>query len=111
MGLDALEALEEIDVEIGAAELAVGDPLEADVLLRADDLADAFVLDRVKVFRGKAAGGEFLPRLLQAFGSQETADMVGAERRTGHGFLPKRDAKKRMPVFRNNLAFSEDSKA
>ena len=75
-------------MEIGAAELAVGDPLEAHVLLGAHDLADAFVLDRVQVLRRKAAGGEFLPRLLQALGSQKTADMVGAKRRTGHGAPP-----------------------
>ena len=35
MGLDAGKLFEKIDVEIGAAEFAVGDPLEADVLLRA----------------------------------------------------------------------------
>ena len=61
MRLDALEPLEEIDMEIGAAELAVGDALEADVLLRAHDLADALVLDRVQFVRRKAAGGEFAP--------------------------------------------------
>ncbi len=88
VGLDALEPLEKIHMEISAAELAVGDPLEADVLLRAHDLADAFVLDCMQVFRREAAGGEFLPRLPQALGTQEAADVVGAERRTGHGLLP-----------------------
>ena len=33
MRLDAVELLEEVDVEIGAAEFAVGDPLQADLLL------------------------------------------------------------------------------
>ena len=32
--LDAVELLEEVDVEIGAAELAVGDALQAEVLLQ-----------------------------------------------------------------------------
>ena len=84
MGLDALEPLEEIDVEIGAAELAIGDRLEADVLLSADDLANARVLERVQIHGRKLAGREFFARRLEALGSQEAADMVGAERRTGH---------------------------
>ena len=45
VGLDAAELLEEVDVEVGAAELAVGDALEADVLLELDDLGDRLVLD------------------------------------------------------------------
>ena len=93
MGLDALEPLEEIDVEIGAAELAIGDRLEADILLGADDLANAFVLERMQVLGRKLAGGEFLARRLEALGSEEAADMIGAERRTGHRFPPGRYGK------------------
>ena len=89
MGLDAFQALEEIDVKKGAAELAVGDPLQAHVLLRAHDLADALVLDRVKIARRQSAAGEPLARLSQTLGPKITADMVGAERRTGHRFLPR----------------------
>ena len=44
--LDAVELLEEVDVEEGAPELAVGDALEADLLLAAHHLADGVVLDR-----------------------------------------------------------------
>ena len=88
VGFDALEPLEEIDVEIGAAKLAVGDSLQAHVLLGAHDLADACVLDRVQVGGRKLAGREFLARLAQALGPQEAPDMIGAKRRTGHGFLP-----------------------
>src|SRR3546814_3820423 len=40
---DAVEALQEIDMEEGAAELAVGDALEPDVLLALRHLADAVV--------------------------------------------------------------------
>ena len=40
VGLHAAELLEEIDVEVGAAELAVGDALQADVFLELDDLGD-----------------------------------------------------------------------
>ena len=88
MGLHALEALEEIDVKVGAAELAVGDPLQADVLLSMHDLADAFVLDRVQVGRREPARGEALTRFSQSLGAKKAADVVGAERRTGHGLLP-----------------------
>ena len=90
MGLDALEPLEEIDVKEGAAELAVGDPLQAHVLLGVHDLADAFVLDRVQVGRREAARGETLARFPEPLRAKKAADVVGAERRTGHGLLPQR---------------------
>src|SRR4051812_2088427 len=45
IGLDAVELAEEIVVPEGAAELAVGDRFEADLLLPADDLLDLAVLD------------------------------------------------------------------
>ena len=84
VGLDAVEPLEEIDVEIRAAELAVGDPLEADVLLRAHDLADARVLDCAQCLGRQGLGERLLARRPQAFGPEKAADMVGAERRLGH---------------------------
>ena len=43
--LDAVEHAEEIEMPIGAAELAVGRQLEADLLLLGDDLLDFLVLD------------------------------------------------------------------
>ena len=45
IGLDAVERAEEIVVPEGAAEFAVGDRLEADLLLLVDDLLDLAVLD------------------------------------------------------------------
>ena len=51
VGLDAAELLEEVDVEVGAAELAVGDALQADVFLELDDLGDRVVLDRAQLRR------------------------------------------------------------
>ena len=85
MGLDALEALEEVDVKEGAAKLAVGNPLQAHILLGAHDFANARVLDCVQLGGGEAAGGETLARFPQPLGAKETADMVGAKWRTGHG--------------------------
>jgi hypothetical protein len=86
--LDTFQALEKIDVKKGTAKLTVGDPLKAHVLLRADDFTNASVLDCVQLGGGKAAGGKKLACFPQSLGAKETADMVGAKRRTGHGFLP-----------------------
>src|SRR5271165_292689 len=88
VGFDALEALEEIDVEIGAAEFTVGDPLQTHVLLRAHDLANAFVLDCVHVRRRKPTSGEPLARFPKALGAKITADVIGAKRRTRHEAPP-----------------------
>ena len=82
--LDPLEALEKIDVKEGAAKLAVGDPLQAHILLRAHDFANARVLDCVQFGGGEAAGGETLARFPQPLRAEKAPDMVGAKRRTGH---------------------------
>ena len=100
MGLDAFEPLEEIDVKEGAAELAVGDALQAHVLLGVHDFADAFVLDRVQVGRREAARGETLARFPEPLRAKKAADVVGAERRTGHGLLPQRHDRLRPMVSR-----------
>ena len=88
VGLDAVEPLEEVDVEIGAAEFAVGDPLEADVFLRAHDLADACVLDRAQFLGRQGLGEELLARRPQPLGAEKAADMIGAEWRLGHRIPP-----------------------
>src|ERR1700722_8253078 len=88
MRLDALEALEEIDVKEGAAKLAVGNRLQARILLGAHDFANARVLDCVQLVGRQGASGETLARFPQSLGAKETPNMVGAKRRTGHGFLP-----------------------
>ena len=43
---DAVERVDEVHVPGGAAELAVGDRLQPDLLLHAHDVADRLVLDR-----------------------------------------------------------------
>jgi hypothetical protein len=48
VGTHAAELLEEVDVEIGSAELTVGDADQAEVLLEADDLGDRAILDRAQ---------------------------------------------------------------
>ena len=49
--LDALQHAEEIEVPPGAAVLAVGRELEADLLLLLDDLLDLAVLDLLELGR------------------------------------------------------------
>ena len=51
VALDAVEPPEEIEVPPGAAELAVGDRLEPDLLLLLDDAFDLAVLDRLELRR------------------------------------------------------------
>ena len=74
-------------MEIGAAEFAVGDALQAHVLLALDDLADALVLDGAQLGGGERPGEELLARLAQPLRPQEAADVIGAEGGTGQAFL------------------------
>ena len=73
-----------------AAELAVGDGLQPDLLLHSHDLADRAVLDGAQVGRDLAASLP-LPRIEQLLRAQEAADVIGAEwrcRAGGHGGHP-----------------------
>ena len=81
--LDAVEAPEEIEMPPGAAELAVGDRLQADLFLLLDDALDLAVFDRLERGGVDLALGALLARLLQRGRTQQAADMVGAERRLG----------------------------
>ena len=53
--LDAFKPAEEVEVPPGAAELAVGDRLQADRLLLLHDVADRLVLDGAKLGRADPA--------------------------------------------------------
>jgi hypothetical protein len=65
---DAFQLRKEIEVPPLAAELAVGDALQADRLLPGDDFADGFLIDLSR--------------------TQQAADVVGAERRINQPWLP-----------------------
>src|SRR5947209_6921843 len=74
IGLDAGELAEEVVVPKRAAELAVGDRSQPNVLLLADDRLDLAVFDRLE--RGRA---------------QQASHVIGAKRRLGAGHaLPYR---------------------
>ena len=65
-----------------AAELAVGHPLEADLLLHPDHIADRRILDAAQLLGREAAGRMLGARLQQFRRAQQAPDMVGAERRS-----------------------------
>ena len=50
--LDAFQLFEKIDVEVGSAEFAVGDALQAEFFLKAHDIADRLVFDRAQRLGG-----------------------------------------------------------
>src|SRR5437764_8482811 len=83
IGLDAVELAEEVVIPEGAAELAVGDGLEPDLLLTLDDLGDLVILDRRELIGADLATLMLRPRLLQGGGPQQASDVIGAERRRG----------------------------
>ena len=89
-GGDPVEVLEEIEVPEGAAELAVGDRLQADLLLPLDESADLPVLHLLERAVRDFAAAMFLARVLEKLRAQEAADHVGAERRLCalHGVSP-----------------------
>src|SRR5262249_24505088 len=83
VNLHAVEHAEEVEVPPGAAELAVGCKLKAELLLLLDDLFDLAVLDRLELGGGDGALFALGARLLERRRAQEAADMIGAERRFG----------------------------
>ena len=89
VALGAVQAPQEVEMPPGAAELAVGDRREPDLLLLLDDALDLAVLDRLEVGGADLALGALLARLLQGGRAQQAADVIGAERRFGafHGSL------------------------
>src|SRR5690349_16915055 len=86
ISLDAVELAEEVVVPERTAELAVGDRLEADRLLLADDALDLAVFNRPEFIGADLAALALGPRLFQGRRSQQTANMISAEgrHRTGH---------------------------
>jgi len=78
---DALKMFQKIEVPVSPAELAVGDRLQADRLLLADEGHDLAVLDRFERGVGDLRTFALLTGELQRWRPQQAADHVGAERR------------------------------
>ncbi len=81
--LGAVEPLVEIELPPGTPELAVGRKLEPDLLLLLDGFLDLAVLDRLELLGGDLALPMLGARLLERRGTQQAADVIGAERRLG----------------------------
>ena len=83
LGLDAGKLLQKIDVEVGPPEFAVGNALEAETFLKADDVANGRVFHLAQLRPRNLALAVSLARIEQRSGAQEAADMVGAKGRFG----------------------------
>ena len=77
--LDALEPPHEVQVPVAAAELAIGDDVQARRLLLGNQVADGLVLDGAQGAGVDDAGGKVGARLLEHVRTKEAADHVGAE--------------------------------
>src|ERR1700683_2789211 len=76
-----MKLFEKIVVPGNAPVLAVGDRLQSDALLLANDALDLAVLDLPERVRADFAAFALFPRLLERRGAQQAADVVGAKRR------------------------------
>ena len=81
---DAIQAGNEVVVPIGSSIFAVGRGAQADVFLFGDCGGNAGIFHLTQGVVRQGAGFPFRPRLLQYFRAQQTADVIGAERRAGH---------------------------
>src|SRR5262249_49950483 len=86
---DPVERQQEVVLPGRAAVLAVGDRAQPNGLLLADDLLDLAVLDRLQRRRIDLAALALLAGGMERGRAQQTADVVGAERRRGalHNFF------------------------
>ena len=89
--LDAVKLSHIVELIPGAAELAIGGELQADVLLFLDRLFDLAVFDCAQRLSRNLVTRALDPRLFQRRRPQQAADLFGAEWRRGslHAFLPK----------------------
>ena len=83
--LDVLQALQEVEVPHGATELAIGDGLEARLLLLLHQVRDGGVLGSGQLLARDDSGGEIGARLFERLGAQEAADDVICVGRVGDG--------------------------
>jgi hypothetical protein len=80
LGFDAGELLQEVDVEIRATKLAVGDSLQTKVFLKSNDIADRRIFDGTQLGTVDGTAPVTLAGIEERNGAQETADVIGAKR-------------------------------
>src|ERR1700730_9076012 len=78
IGFDARKLAEEVVVPKRAAELAVGDRSQPDVLLLADNLLDLAVFDRGELGGGDLAALTLAARRFERGGAEPAAHVIGA---------------------------------
>lgn len=76
--LDAREVLQEVEMEVCAAELAICDAAEPVLDLQLCDFGDGFVFDLAQVGGGDVTIRSLAARIEDLLGSQEGADVVSA---------------------------------
>ncbi len=79
VGFHPFDAGQEVEVEIGAAELAVRGEAEAELLLQGDHVADGRVFDPAQLLVGDFPCGRLGPGGGERRWTQQAAHMVGAE--------------------------------
>src|SRR5215470_13469947 len=83
IGFDAVKLAEEVVVPKRAAELAVGDGSQPDVLLLADGLLDLAVFDLAELGGADLAALALAARRFERRGAQQAAHVISAKRRHG----------------------------
>ena len=78
VGFHATHLLQKINMEISAAEFAIGDGFQAHIFLELDDFADGLVFDHTQLLGRDLALGFLLASLQQISRAQKAADMVEA---------------------------------
>ena len=91
--LNVIEAPHKIEVPVAAAELAIGDHLQAGGLLLGHQIANGIVLDGLKPLGIKRARGVGGTGVLHGLRTKKAADDIGAKRRvrlnrSAHRYLP-----------------------
>ena len=81
--LDPVQLVDEVHVPRGAAELAVGGRLEADILLHRHNVPDRVVLDRTQLVVVDPPRGVIVTRGEQFLRAQQTSDVIRAKRGLG----------------------------
>ena len=86
VGFHAAHLFKKVDVEIGATELAVGDRLQAHILLEFHNFCDGLVFHQAQLLGRDLAFGLLLAGFQQVSGAQKTAHMVitGGDVGNGH---------------------------
>jgi hypothetical protein len=80
LGFDAGELLQEIDVEISATKLTVGDSFQTKIFLKSNDIPDRRIFYGAQLGTVDGTASVTLAGIEKRSGAQEAADVIGAKR-------------------------------